>query len=182
MIRSLRKRSLRLPVIVFAILASLYGLYDRYVGGNAAAQGDSPARLIEVHDGDTVSVMIGGKIERVRLVGIDAPELAQRPWGPRAKTHLRGLLSGEASVTTDVEPRDKYGRLLAYIWTSDGKLVNLEMVRDGYAVLYTIAPNVRYADQLKAAQREAREKKKGLWEKGGLKKLPREYRKEHPRR
>jgi len=151
--------------------------------GDFVIPGGITAQVSRVHDGDTVSVMIGRRIEKIRLIGIDAPELGQRPWGERAKERLRELLGdGNVTVVADVEKRDRYGRLLAYLWTSRGTFVNLEMVRQGFAVLYTIPPNVRYVDRFRAAQAEAREKKRGIWSEGGLEELPQEYRKKHPRR
>jgi micrococcal nuclease len=151
------------------------------------------ARVVEVNDGDTVTVSFDHKRERIRLIGIDAPELFQEPWGRKAKAHLGRLLnfrkgrghlgfsgSSEVRIETDAEERDRYGRLLAYLWTKDGECVNIEMVRDGYALLYTIPPNVRYAELIYRAQREAKEARRGIWRGGGLEELPRQYRREHP--
>ena len=141
-------------------------------------------RVLAVNDGDTVSVVIGQKSERVRLLGIDAPEMGQRPWGAKAKRHLEGLLKKSewtVSLELDIEKRDKYGRLLAYLWGRDNKLINLEMVGDGYAVLFTLPPNVKHANELRNAQRLAREKGLGIWGKDGLKETPLEYKKAHPR-
>lgn len=142
------------------------------------------ARVVAVHDGDTLSVVIGRRKERVRLIGIDAPELSQRPWGANAKKHLRELvtLSGNSVVLEfDLDKRDKYGRLLAYVRTLDNKLINLEMVRNGYAALYTFPPNVKYAERLREGQRYAREGRLGIWGRDGLKEIPGEYRREHQR-
>lgn len=141
-------------------------------------------KVVAVHDGDTVSVVIGQKSERVRLLGIDAPEMGQRPWGAKAKKHLEGLLKRSGwtvSLELDIEKRDKYGRLLAYLWSKDNKLINLEMVEDGYAVLFTLPPNVKHADELRNAQRLAREKSLGIWGKDGLNEMPLDYKKAHPR-
>ncbi len=150
----------------------------------AETTGTQFVRVVRVHDGDTISVMIGRKRERVRLIGIDAPEMGQRPWGGRAKRHLEDLLGpGKRSVSLefDVERRDKYGRLLAYVRTPDGTFINLEMVKDGYAVLFTFPPNVRYVSELRDGQRYAREKNLGIWGKGGLKETPLDYKRRHPR-
>jgi micrococcal nuclease len=142
------------------------------------------ATVVAVHDGDTLSVVIGHKKERVRLIGIDAPELGQRPWGANAKRYLRELVTlsrSSVGLEFDLEKRDKYGRLLAYVWTRDNKLINLEMVRNGYAVLYTFPPNVKRVELLREGQRYARENGLGIWGRGGLKEMPRTYRREHPR-
>jgi micrococcal nuclease len=141
-----------------------------------------------VHDGDTVSIKaksfigIPLKIERIRLIGIDAPELKQEPWGRRAKRHLKKLISESnwvVNVEFDVEQRDKYGRLLCYLWDKNGRLINERMLEDGYAVLYTLPPNVKYAERFTAAQKKAQSKNAGIWGKGGIKKSPEEWRKEH---
>jgi micrococcal nuclease len=65
--------------------------------------------------------------------------------------------------------------------TLDNKLINLEMVRNGYAVLYTFPPNVKYVEQLREGQRYTREGRLGIWGSDGLKEMPREYRREHQR-
>lgn len=179
--RFMYKKILRRPelglssILLFSVLTVLCTFYDTYAENRTAT-------VVRVHDGDTISVKIGQKMEKIRLIGIDAPEIGQAPWGQRARKHLKKLIDYSiVKIETDVEKRDRYGRLLAYVWTSDGRLVNLEMVREGLAVLYTIAPNIRYADALQDAQREARVKRRGIWEKSGLGESPRQYRKEHPR-
>jgi len=142
------------------------------------------AKVIAVHDGDTVSALIGKKIEKVRLLGIDAPEMGQRPWGAKAKRHLEGLLKRSewtVSLELDIEKRDKYGRLLAYLWDKDNRLINLVMVEDGYAVLFTLPPNVKHSNELRKSQHLAREKGFGIWGKDGLKEMPLDYKKAHPR-
>jgi micrococcal nuclease len=88
---------------------------------------------------------------------------------------------GNVIVELDVQERDKYGRLLGYLFTEDGRLMNLEMVRDGYAVLFTFPPNVRYAHKMREAQEYARREGLGIWAKDGLRETPGEYRKRHPR-
>jgi micrococcal nuclease len=146
--------------------------------------------VTEVHDGDTVSIKVKSfagfplKIERVRLIGIDAPELKQDPWGRNAKKHLKKLLSESdwvVNVEFDVDQRDKYGRLLGYLWNRrSGTLINEKMIEDGYAVLYTFPPNVHYADRLIDAQKRAHARGLGIWGNKGLTKYPAQWRKEHP--
>jgi micrococcal nuclease len=185
------KRYLKYIIIICLSLGSLlYGLWDRNVNGGTK-KGNSPGKSVtslmrveRVFDGDTVSVMVGGRAEKLRLTGIDAPEMAQRPWGKKARQHLEALIAGSSwsvSIERDVVERDKYGRLLGYIRNSEGRLINEMMVRDGYAVLYTFPPNVKYVDLFTSAQREAREKKLGIWSRNGLRQEPAEYRKTHPR-
>lgn len=142
------------------------------------------ARVIAVNDGDTVTLHMNGRKYRSRLIGIDAPEVGQEPWGRRSRQHLRTLLKAlhwNVSIETDIEQHDKYGRLLVYLWSVDGRLINEIMLRDGNAVLFTIQPNSRYADQFRKAQHLAREAKLGIWGTDGLKETPLEYKKAHPR-
>jgi len=95
-------------------------------------------------DGDTV-VLAGG--ERVRYIGMD-----------------RKLVEGrKVRLEFDVERRDRYGRLLAYVFLEDGRFVNAELLKEGYAQLLTIPPNVKYVDLFVGLQRQAREAKRGLW-------------------
>jgi micrococcal nuclease len=179
----MHRKHLRPIRAVFTLLAML--CIASPVQPSSDERSDKPAvTVVAVHDGDTVSVVIGQKTEKVRLLGIDAPEIGQRPWGARAKRHLEGLLKkseGKGSLEFDVERRDKYGRLLAYLRDKDNRLINLEMVENGYAVLFTLSPNVKYADELRKGQRSAREKGLGIWGKDGLKEKPLDYKKTHPR-
>ena len=144
--------------------------------------GLQPASVERVVDGDTIIVHTGeGRRTRVRLIGIDTPELhpsdklrrdAQRSGkdasaiqalGARASDFTKKYLGGRAiQLERDATPLDRYGRTLAYVWVGD-ELYNLVVVRDGYAGLMTIPPNVRYADVLAACHRSAREARRGLW-------------------
>jgi len=168
-----------LTASIMLLLVSLYGKYHADTKPKT-----NYIRVVEVHDGDTVSVTLDDKREKVRLIGIDAPELGQRPWGQKAKGHLKELLSSskwEVSLEFDIEKRDIHGRLLSYLWTPDRKMINLQMVEDGYAMLFTVPPNVRYVDEFRKAQDDARNKGLGIWGRSRLRETPREYRKEHPR-
>ena len=167
-----------LAASIVVLLFSLYGKYQTDI-----QQKMDYVRVVGVNDGDTITVLWAGKRERVRLIGIDAPELQQSPWGQRSKKYLSELLSASqwtVSLDFDLEKRDQYGRLLSYVWTSDKKMINLQMVKEGYAIIYTFPPNIRHVDEFRKAQDEARRKGLGIWGKGELKETPREYRKEHP--
>ncbi len=142
------------------------------------------ARVVSVNDGDTVTVLLGGHKHRARLIGIDAPEMGQEPWGRASREHLRRLLKDgrwRVSLERDIVEFDKYGRLLVYLWSPDGRMINETMLEDGYAVLFTIQPNSRYSDRFRKAQRLARDNRKGLWGPDGLKEMPQDYKKNHPR-
>lgn len=143
------------------------------------------AKVKEIFDGDTIGVEVEGRSEKIRLIGIDAPEMDQRPWGKKAKQCIASVISASGPVISleyDVERRDKYGRLLAYLWTQDRRLLNEELVFRGCSFLYTVPPNVKYAARLRAAQKKAYAAKTGIWGENGLRERPSQYRKEHPRR
>jgi micrococcal nuclease len=154
------------------------------LGSSDAAERLPEGRVNAVNDGDTVTLRINGKEYRTRLIGMDAPEMGQKPWGKRARGHLRMLLKDvkwRVTVETDLIKYDKYDRLLVYLWTPDGEMLNERMLRDGYALLFTIQPNSKYADRLRKAQRAARYEKRGIWGPDGLTESPRDYKKTHPR-
>jgi micrococcal nuclease len=126
---------------------------------------------VRVVDGDTVVVRIDGADEKVRLLGIDTPETVdpRRPvqcFGKEASRRTKELLpeGAEVRLERDVEPRDAYDRLLAYVYRADdGTFVNLALLEEGFAQTLTITPNVAYADRFAAAAREARDAGRGLW-------------------
>ncbi len=176
-----------LAIIIFLLISIITIFQERLPKGITSESqrkaGDGFVRITKVNDGDTVTVLINGREERVRLIGIDAPEVDQEPWGRRARRRLQDIIrKTEKTVRLefDMDERDRYGRLLAYLWTKNGRLINEEMVRAGYAVIYTIPPNVKYVERLKDAQKTAKDKKKGIWGEGGLEERPSEYRKTHP--
>ena len=130
--------------------------------------------VVKVIDGDTIQVNVRGKTERIRLIGIDAPELVdpRRPvecLGREAAEYTRELLRGK-NVRIETDPsqdeRDRYGRLLAYVFLEDGTHVNLELIRQGYAHEYTYETPYTFQSQFKQAQLEAQTQQKGLWAPG----------------
>lgn len=127
------------------------------------------ARVVRVVDGDTVEVRLGSRTEKVRFIGINTPESVdpRRPvqaYGKEAAAFTRSVLEGrEVRLERDVEERDKYGRLLAYVYLEDGTFVNALLVRAGLAQTMTVPPNVRHADLLVQLQRQARAENRGLW-------------------
>ena len=129
------------------------------------------AVVVRPVDGDTVVVRVGGAEEAVRLIGIDTPEsVAQdRPvecFGPEAKERLAGLLPVGTAVVLerDVEARDRYGRLLAYVVrAADGLLVNAALVAEGFAESAAFPPNTTRQGELDAAEARARADQRGLW-------------------
>lgn len=172
-------------VAVFTLISLLYGWMEKNATEGKKPDDSNAVFIEKVIDGDSVEANIRGKKEQIRFIGIDAPELSQKPWGKRSRKFLEELISAsgwQVRLEYDVDKRDKYNRILAYLWSRDNRLINEEILSSGYAVLYTFPPNVKHIDRLSAAQVIARENKRGIWGKGGLKQLPSDYRKEHPRR
>lgn len=162
----------RIGVMVALLAVAAGGGYVAGVTRGEPAQGPpGTGRVIRVVDGDTARIMISGEDESVRLIGIDTPETHGRGglrecFGAEATKHAQSFIPPGTTVRVvrDVEARDRYGRLLAYVYRqSDGLFVNLALARDGYAVALTIPPNVAHTDEFVAAVREAREADRGLW-------------------
>lgn len=134
---------------------------------------ESNARIVGVVDGDTIDVDIdaGGHRERVRLIGVDTPETV-RPdtpvecFGPEASAFTKRLLPAGTPVrlARDVEPRDAYGRLLAYVYRAeDGLFVNEALIAAGFARPLPFEPNTSFADRFADAAADARSRSLGLW-------------------
>ena len=132
-----------------------------------------------VVDGDTLKLSDG---ERIRLTGVDTPEVHDsdkllrdakssgkdvatiKAMGKRASDFTKSLVEGKSvRLEFDVKRRDRYGRLLAYVYLEDGTFVNAKIIEEGYGQIMTIPPNVKYSDLFLKLEREAREKGKGLW-------------------
>lgn len=137
-----------------------------FVGCTKTA-GEKWVNVERVVDGDTFRIVEGK--ERVRMIGIDAPESVKpgeepEPYGKEAAEFARKVLSGQkVKLVFDVQERDKYGRLLAYVYLKDGTFVNALLVKEGYARVLTVPPNVAHAEKFVRLEREARLHKKGLW-------------------
>ena len=102
-------------------------------------------------------------LQPVRLIGIDAPDLKQQPWGVDAKTELEKLTLGrEVLLEFDAQQKDSFDRLLGYIW-EDKTLINEELVKEGYVLASEKVPNIKYSDRLANAQEWARLMGKGIW-------------------
>jgi micrococcal nuclease len=134
----------------------------------AAAQSALDGIVTRIVDGDTIHVDLGGRVEKVRYIGVDTPELhhparGEEPGGRAAADVNRQLVSERrVRLELDVQARDRHGRLLAYVWVAD-TMINAELVRRGFAQVMTVPPNVRHQSLLLRLQREAREAGRGLW-------------------
>ena len=141
------------------------------------------AVVTKISDGDTITVLSGGSTIKIRLIGIDAPESRQNQkalkdsgrsgddietilaQGKQATVFLKSILQkgDTVSLEFDTVRYDKYGRTLAYVYLSDGRMLNDLMISSGYASPMTIPPNVKYKDLFLKSYQNARDKKKGLW-------------------
>jgi micrococcal nuclease len=127
--------------------------------GPTPPTGLETATVAQVVDGDTIELTDG---RRVRYIGINTPERDQ-PYYKEATEANRQLVAGKTiQLELDTETFDQYGRTLAYVWVG-GEMVNLTMLKEGYANAFTVPPNVKYEEQFRQAEREAREAERGLW-------------------
>ncbi len=172
-IRNKNSISLLRKILPFLLILSLF--HPLYANESAI--------VISVTDGDTLRIFYKGEDKKVRLIGIDAPESKVNPkaekdanrsgediktiirMGKKATRFVEKLVKpgDQVSIEFDLEKRDKYGRLLAYVYLSDGRMLNEEIVKAGYANLLTHPPNVKYEKKFLKAYREARNNKRGLW-------------------
>lgn len=124
-------------------------------------------KVAQVVSGQTLEVLGIGEqpnlISQVRLLGIDTPDLQQRPWGNAAKERLERLIAGQpVKLEFDVEVNDQFGRTLAYVW-KDGVLLNEQLVKEGHALFVARSPNHKYDQRLERAQQWARLMGLGIW-------------------
>ena len=125
--------------------------------------------VLRVVDGDTVVINYNGTQEKVRLIGIDTPESVHpndeknTEFGDMVSNYTKQTLTGkQVQIEFDVEQRDKYGRLLAYVYI-DGHMYNKILLEKGYAKIATYPPNIKYVDEFTQLQKNARQNKVGLW-------------------
>jgi micrococcal nuclease len=124
--------------------------------------------VVRIVDGDTIHVRLADRIEKVRYIGVNTPELhhptrREEPGGREARDVNRGLVEGRrVRLEVDVQSRDRYGRLLAYVWVG-AVMINAELVRLGFAQVMTVPPNVRHQALFVKLQRDARAARRGLW-------------------
>ena len=120
------------------------------------------ATVVRVIDGDTIEVDIGGRLYKVRYIGIDTPEIG-RPGADETTIVNAQLVSGKTVyLEKDVSETDRYGRLLRYVWTDEG-MANAILVANGYAQVATYPPDVKYQQDFLELQRQAEEAGTGLW-------------------
>jgi micrococcal nuclease len=134
--------------------------------------------VTRIVDGDTIVVLLNNREYKVRLIGVDTPEISKRTdyYGNEAKEYTeKRLLNKYVYLEKDISETDKYNRLLRYVWLEKphivddlkirNKLFNAQIIIDGYASISTYQPDVKYVDYFKLYNSEARDKKIGLWNK-----------------
>jgi micrococcal nuclease len=150
------------------LLVALLGAAPTLVHASSLADG----LVVRVVDGDTIHVRVDGHLEKVRYIGVNTPEVhhpskGEEPGGREAHAVNRRLVEGKrVRLELDVQSRDRYGRLLAYVWIGD-TMINAELVRLGYAQVMTVPPNVRHQALFLKLQRDARQSNRGLWTRVG---------------
>ena len=155
-------------IALFLLLTSILLVISRGAAGelppvgfqcDTTSETGQRATVTQVIDGDTVALSNG---DRVRYIGMDTPERGE-PLYKEATEFNRNLVEGKAvRLTKDISERDRYGRLLRYVYVDD-ILVNAELVREGYAREFEYKPDVRFRDCFVALEKEARKKKRGIW-------------------
>ena len=186
--RGRRQRGLLPVLLALVLLAGCEGYVD---DGGAGRTGRAPADLAtsraeraawpdpprdavtakvqRVSDGDTFVASVKGRRERVRVIGVDTPESVapnrpDEPYGEEASDFAKRYLDGATvRLAGDAEPRDRYDRMLAYVWLADGTFWNALLAAEGYAQQLTIPPNVAYAGLFRRLVAEARREDRGLW-------------------
>jgi len=146
-------------------------LYSVSLSAEDKTQGKEYYPVKRVVDGDTFWIDDGSaKGVKVRLIGVDAPESRNSGnkeityFGKEASDYLTKLIGGKkVRLEYDAGHFDKYGRTLAYVYLQDGTFINAKLVKDGYANVMTIPPNVKYADTFLKLERKARNQKRGMW-------------------
>ena len=143
-----------------------------FIAGCVSEQTNSTlleAEVTKVVDGDTLHVMISGKKETIRLLLVDTPETVHpskqvQPFGPEASNYMKETLSGEEiQVELGLGERDKYGRILAYVYLDD-QMINKLLLEKGLArVAYVFEPNTKYIDEFYDIQKQAQNEELGIW-------------------
>src|SRR2546426_12807504 len=153
--RSARLLSL---LVLLAAVASIAGAQPTSLDG----------AVVRVVDGDTIHVRLADRVEKVRYIGVNTPEVhhprkGEEPGGREAAEVNRELVENKhVRLELDVQSRDRYGRLLAYVWIGE-TMINAELGRLGYAQVMTVPANARYQSLFLKLQHDARESGRGLW-------------------
>ncbi|MCX6736199.1 MAG: thermonuclease family protein [Candidatus Parcubacteria bacterium] len=163
-------------VVFFFLFGTLYGalFYDKAIPAPAQSETEQNGYVVRIVDGDTLIVQMSGIEEKIRLIGLNTPETVDprktvECFGKEASDEAKRILTGKSvQIETDSsqDRYDKYGRLLAYVFLSDGTNFNRQTIKNGYGYEYTYHLPYKYQKEFKQAEKYARENKKGLWADG----------------
>ena len=148
--------------------------YEEDIGNHLDSDVDvhGPYNVVRVVDGDTFVANIDGVETKVRLIGVDTPESVATgknaykncEEGKEASNYTKSLIENKSiMIEYDVDKDDNYNRVLAYVYLEDGTMLNKLLLEKGYARMMTIQPNVKYVDDFKEIQKNARENEVGFW-------------------
>lgn len=171
-----RKKAILISAIIVALLSGLGVFFNKSFSDdltNILSAQTAPLgyyRVTEVFDGDTLTVDMNGTTEKVRMIGVDTPE-THKPgtpvqcFGPEASAFTKNLLAGK-SVRLEADPtntnRDRYDRLLRYVYLQDGTLLSEKLISEGYGFAY-LSFTFQKSEAFAALQTQAQATKKGLW-------------------
>ena len=168
-----RRTRKRLFSLILGVIITASFLAQKHTDSNTQLLGATTPglyRVTEFADGDTISVDMNGKTERIRFIGVDTPEThdPRKPvecFGQVASSYTKQLI-GDDPVRLEADSlstnRDRYDRLLRYVYTSDNKLVQAEIIKNGYGFAYLSFPFSK-SEEFREYEREAREQNRGLW-------------------
>lgn len=170
-VKLLPKRWRGPAILIIALLVAGISFWSAQQAKNQPPSPKVDGSIVKVIDGDTVQVVVSGQTKTVRMIGVDTPEVVdpRKPvqcFGKEASKQSHALLDNQVvSLQSDPtqDDTDKYGRLLRYVYLSDGTLVNLKLIQTGYAHEYTYDIPYQKQDQFKQAQQQAEQQQLGLW-------------------
>jgi endonuclease YncB( thermonuclease family) len=169
-LRLLKRKRLTLPVLLLASILLIISYHQKDIKNTLVSTQPGQYRVTQVHDGDTISVDMNGVEEKIRMIGVDTPEThdPRKPvqcFGQAATEFTESLLRGK-EVRLEADPtnqnRDRYNRLLRYVYSPDGRLINTEIIGEGYGFAYTSFPFEKL-EEFRMLQEQARTQNKGLW-------------------
>jgi micrococcal nuclease len=167
-------------VLLFLLVSINLGL--RWFSGNPAPGGEAWV-VKRVVSGQTIEAQLASDsteiVQRVRLIGISAPLREQSPWGERAQQRLEKLANNQkVMLEFDAERKDNSDRLLAYVWL-DNRLINAQMIAEGYVLADSLPPNVKYEKEFELNQHKARLLAVGIWDtRNPMRLSPKEFRRQ----
>jgi endonuclease YncB( thermonuclease family) len=167
------------PLLIVILTIAVFGISQLLEEPSAPLPGrgiELSCKISAVHDGDTVDASCDTGRLKVRVFGIDAPEIGQKPWGDNARTYLKALVP-DGKVRVQVIDTDRYGRSVARLYNGEQDL-GLTMVRQGWAVMYS---QYNTSSTYETAQAQAKRERLGVWSRPGAQQEPWEWRKLNPR-